>query len=204
MLASSGSAMMARTMAGLGQTQRRGISIGTDMISSIISLQKARPWFVNESDGSNQAVDNSITLRDLFHGKTVALFGVPAPFTGTCTHEHYPGYKALSKDFLVSGCDQVVCYAVADPYAHNGWQTALGNDPQQITFLADPDATFARTYGVDKTYDDVSLGERSIRFSMIVEDGTVSVFRRVEDDAAQDAQELLQHLRELKESKEVA
>jgi len=55
---------------------------------SVISLQKPRPWFMCAEEGSNMAQDNAVTLTELFgRDKTVALFGVPAPFTGTCTRE---------------------------------------------------------------------------------------------------------------------
>ena len=66
----------------------RSISIGTDMVSSVISLQKSRPWYMCADEGSNKAEDNAVTLKELFgRDKTLAVFGVPAPFTGTCTRE---------------------------------------------------------------------------------------------------------------------
>lgn len=170
------------------------------MISSVISLQEARPWYRCSDAGSNDAVDNAVLLKNLFPvGKTVALFGVPAPFTGTCTEEHYPGYRDLADDIRQAGCDELICFSVADPYAMHGWQTALKNDPTKIRFLADPDATFARAYGVDRTYDSCSLGLRSERFSMIVQDGIVTAFRIVKDATA-DARDLLNELKDLKEA----
>jgi len=181
----------------------RNISIGTDMISSVISLQKARPWYQTAEEGSNLATENAIPLKELFKKKTVAFFGVPAPFTGTCTLEHYPGYKELADEILQNGCDEIVCYAVSDPYAHFGWAEALGNDPNKITFLADPDCTFARAYGVDTRYDDTSLGERSIRFSMVVENGQVVTFKKV-DNAREDARTVLESLKIMKDEASVA
>jgi len=97
------------------------------------------------------------------------------------------------------GADEIVCYSVSDPYAHHGWSVSLGNDDKKITFLADPDAVFAKAYGVDAKYDEVSLGQRSKRFSMVVVDGKVMNFRIV-DDASKDAETLLGELRELKEN----
>ena len=177
----------------------RSISVGTDMISSIITLQKSRPWYNSDAEGSNLAEDNAVTLKELFEDRTVAFFGVPAPFTGTCTLQHYPGYAKLADRLLDGGCDEIVCYSVADPYCHHGWSESLSNDDGKITFLADPDGTFAKAYGVDTEYTEVSLGERSIRFSMLVVDGQVSNFRVV-DDAAADAETLLGELEEYKEN----
>lgn len=171
------------------------------MLSSVIHLEKAHPWHNNAKDGSNLASDNAVRLTDIFRGKTVALFGVPAPFTGTCTNEHYPGYKMLADELMDAGCDEIICYAVSDPYAHHHWQLALQNDPEKIKFFADPDATFAKAYGVDRVYDNVSLGTRSERFSMIVVDGNVAFFKIV-DNAAADAETVLEELREIKHNKE--
>lgn len=183
-----------------GIQSSRSVSIGTDMISSVICLQEARPWFRGSEEGSNAAVDNEVYLKDLFlPDKTVALFGVPAPFTGTCTNQHYPAYKVLADEILSAGCDELVCVSVSDPYALNSWQVALGNDPTKIRFLADPEATFARAYGLDKDYNAWSLGLRSERFSMIVQGGVVSSFRIVVD-AATDAEDLLHELKMLKEN----
>jgi len=175
------------------------IAIGTDMLSSVIRLQKARPWYKCAEEGSNLAAKNEVPLHDLFKGKTVAVFGVPAPFTGTCTHEHYPGYKALADDLKKAGCDEIICYAVSDPYAHHGWNVSMGNDETKIKFLADPDGSFAKAYGLDRKFDEVSLGLRSARFSMIVQDGVVSFFQLVKN-AATDAQEVLNELKEIKEN----
>lgn len=195
--AAAKSATTARTLARYRQT--RNISVGTDMISSAISLQKARPWHMTAAEGSNLAADNAVTMKELFHNKIVAVFGVPAPFTGTCTNEHYPGYKMLADEFKAAGVDEIVCYSVSDPYAHQGWSRSLDNDDTKITFLADADGSFARAYGVDKVYDDCSLGARSIRFSMLVNNGTVMNFHQVED-AANDAETLLADAKEMNEN----
>jgi peroxiredoxin len=178
----------------------RSITIGTDMLSTVISLQKARPWSMSPEKGSNKAVDNAVTLKYLFADKTVGVFGVPAPFTGTCSNEHYPGYQKLAAQLREAGIHEIVCVAVSDPYAHYAWHQALANNPEEITFLADADATFARAYGIDTILEECSLGLRNKRFSMIVTDGSVSTFRLVED-AVGDAEVMLADLKEINENK---
>jgi len=113
--------------------------------------------------------------------------------------EHIPGYKNLSHEILQAGADELVCVTVSDPYALYGWQTALKTTSDQIRFLADPDASFARAYGVDQQYDECSLGLRTKRFSMIVHNGEVCSFRIVAD-AAKDAEQLLEELKAIKEN----
>lgn len=147
---------------------------------------------MNDTD-SNLAKDNAISMSDLFKGKTVAIFGVPAPFTGTCTTAHYPPYKKLQDDFLAKGVDEIVCYSVTDPYSHYNWGKVMGNDFDKISFLGDVDGDWARSHKLDRDYSIASLGHRSARFSMIVEDGLVKTFNMVEDADA-DAQTLLEQL----------
>lgn len=183
---------------------KRSVSIGADMISSVISLQKARPWYMDESEGSNFAKDNAVTLKELFEGKKVAMFGVPAPYTGVCTNEHYPPYKEKADDFFKAGVDKIVCYSVTDPYAQYAWAKALNNDFDKIQFLADADGSFAQAYGLELDAGIFALGNRAQRFSMFVEDGTVKIFRIIapEDDATKDAETLLGDIKELEENKE--
>ena len=177
--------------------QVRSVTIGTDMISSVISLQKARPWYASESEGSNDAKDNAVSLKELFEGKNVAIFGVPAPYTGICTNEHYPPYKEHADTILKQGVDKLICYSVADPYSHYAWAKSLGNDFEKIEFLADADCSFAKAYGLDTDYAAVSLGHRSKRFSMYVQEGSVKLFHIV-DDATKDAETLLEGIKDLK------
>ena len=115
---------------------------------------------------------------------------LPPLSEGTCTHSHYPPYKALAKDFKSKNIDEIVCYSVADPYAHYNWGKALSNDFGDISFLADVDCDFAKEYELDRDYTAVSLGHRSARFSMFVDDGIVKSFNMVED-ADKDAETIL-------------
>lgn len=143
-----------------------------------------------DDTNSNLAQDNAIKMSDLFKGKKVAVFGVPAPFTGTCTMSHFPPYKSLQDEFKAKGVDEIVCYTVADPYAHYNWGKGMGNDFDKIKFAADVDCEWAKENDLDRDYSGASLGHRSARFSMIVDDGVVKSFNMVEDADA-DAKKLL-------------
>jgi peroxiredoxin len=170
----------------------RTISVGTDLSTSSVTWQAARPWHM-EDGASNLAVDHARPMSEVFGpGRTVAVFGVPAPFTGVCTNAHYPPYKALASEFKTkAGVDEVICYTVADPYSLYNWgQYALENDPDAISFCADVDCEWAKEQDLDRDYTGASLGIRSERFSMIVKDGIVTSFNVV-DDATKDAELLL-------------
>eukprot|EP00584_Thalassiosira_punctigera_P001274 CAMPEP_0172525820 /NCGR_PEP_ID=MMETSP1067-20121228/841_1 /TAXON_ID=265564 ORGANISM="Thalassiosira punctigera, Strain Tpunct2005C2" /NCGR_SAMPLE_ID=MMETSP1067 /ASSEMBLY_ACC=CAM_ASM_000444 /LENGTH=200 /DNA_ID=CAMNT_0013309189 /DNA_START=60 /DNA_END=662 /DNA_ORIENTATION=+ len=169
----------------------RLISVGTDLTSSPAAWQRSRPWHLTDADGSNLASDNAVSMTDLFRGRKVAVFGVPAPFTGTCTNAHVPGYKALADEFGRRGVDEVVCYSVTDPYAHHNWAEAMGVDKNKISFMADVDGSWAKENELDRDYTGASLGVRSSRFSMMVEDGVVKSFNADVEDAEGDAAVLL-------------
>jgi peroxiredoxin len=154
--------------------------------SRSLSLVRAHPWFATDS---NAEADSLIDCADLFAGRRVAIFGVPAPFTGTCTEEHVPGYQALQDEF-VGKVDELICFSVCDPYAMDAWRSSMGADPVKITFLADTTGKATAAWGLEWDLAEVSLGKRSKRFSMLVEDGEVKAFNLVEDAAA-DAAKLL-------------
>ena len=67
----------------------------------------------------------------------------------------------------------------------------LSQDPEKITFLADPTALVTKTWGLEWELGAVSLGLRSKRFSLLAVDGKVQAFNLVEDDADKDAAVLL-------------
>ena len=177
---------------------RRSISIGTDLKTSSNTWQKARPWFMNDNEGLNTAKDNAQTMTSIFKGKTVAVFGVPAPFTGTCTHAHYPPYKQNASALKEAGVDTILCYSVTDPYAMQSWATGMDNDFDQIQFVADVDGEWATEMELDNDYAAVSLSVRSKRFSMLVQDGIVVAFQLVEE-AEKDAEVLLEEAQQLLE-----
>lgn len=86
--------------------------------------------------------------------------------------------------------DELVCFSVCDPYAMYAWGKSMGVEPDRISFLADTTGATTRQWGLSWDLRDVSLAERSVRFSMLVDDGVVVAFNDV-DDAAADAATLL-------------
>jgi peroxiredoxin len=187
----------------LQQQQYRFISIGTDMrlASEVeVSLQKARPWYNNDTEGSNKAIDNIVYTKDIFpKNKTVVLFGVPAPFTGICTNAHYPPYKKLANEIKTQyNVHEIYCYSVSDPYSMYNWSKVLQNNNNDIAMICDDsELLFAKYYKLDTNYNGVSLGNRSIRFSMIVQNGIVVAFNKITDQPENDATTIIQQLQTL-------
>ncbi len=114
-----------------------------------------------------------LTSADVFAGKKVVLFGVPGAFTGTCTNQHMPGFVENHDTLLAKGVDTVAVVSVNDPFVMNAWSKAT-NANGKILSLADWDGTFAKNTGLDVDLAIAGMGLRCQRFSMIVEDGTVT------------------------------
>jgi peroxiredoxin len=111
------------------------------------------------------------TTDDVFKGRTVALIGVPGAFTPTCHRNHLPGYIQKAEELRARGVDAIAVTAVNDVFVMDAWSKASGGDG--IEFLADGNGDFARAIGLTMDGSGFGLGQRSRRYSMVVEDGVV-------------------------------
>jgi peroxiredoxin len=112
------------------------------------------------------------TTKELFSGKKVVLFAVPGAFTPTCSQAHLPGYVALADKFQAKGIDNIICLSVNDAFVMDSWGKA--SNAEHITMLADGNAAFTQACGLDMNTDAFG-GVRSIRYSMLVDDGVVKI-----------------------------
>lgn len=126
-----------------------------------LTLKEATP------DGMSEA-----TTSEIFGGKKVVLFAVPGAFTGTCTNTHVPGYLEHRDTILGKGVDDIVVLSVNDAFVMDAWAKATHGEGK-IRFVADWDAAFTKAIGLDADLSAGTLGIRSLRYSMIVEDKVV-------------------------------
>jgi len=112
-----------------------------------------------------------IETADLFAGRRVIVFALPGAFTPTCSSLHVPGYLARLFDFRDAGIDDIVCLSVNDPYVMGAWQHA--EKAEGIRFIADPFGEFTQAMGMSVDHRDASLGTRSWRYSMLVDNGKI-------------------------------
>jgi glutaredoxin/glutathione-dependent peroxiredoxin len=113
-----------------------------------------------------------LTTEDLFNGKTVALFAVPAAYTRTCSTKHLPGFVANADALKAKGVDTIVCMAVNDAFVMDAW----GKDRNvggAVLMVGDGNADLTRALGLDKDSTANGMGIRSQRFSMMVKDGVL-------------------------------
>lgn len=114
-----------------------------------------------------------ITTQELFAGKKVALFAVPGAFTPTCSAQHLPGFVGHADDIKRKGVDTIACVAVNDAFVMAAW----GEDRDvgdKVMMLADGNLDLTNKLGLELDGSGYGLGQRSQRYSMIVDDGVVT------------------------------
>ena len=112
-----------------------------------------------------------IQSGDFFAGKTVALFAVPGAFTPTCSARHLPSFVGKAGELKGKGVDEIACISVNDPFVMGAWNKADGSE--DIVMLADGNGDFAKATGLEMDGSKFGMGQRSQRYSMIVNDGVV-------------------------------
>ena len=114
----------------------------------------------------------AVSTDDYFKGRKVALFAVPGAFTPTCSAKHLPGFVDKAADLKAKGVDEIACTAVNDAFVLGAWSGKGGADGK-VTMLADGNGAFAKALGLTMDASKFGMGERSQRYSMIVNDGVV-------------------------------
>ncbi|MCV2886195.1 peroxiredoxin [Aestuariibacter sp. AA17] len=144
----------------------------------------------------NRIVNGEMThshTNELFNDKRVVLFAVPGAFTPTCSAAHLPGFVALADKIKAKGVDEIICLSVNDAFVMDAWSKA--NNAEEIVMISDGNGEFAKKIGLDMDTDNFG-GIRSLRYSMLVDDGKVVKFN-LEDPGrfeTSDAQTMLESL----------
>ena len=122
----------------------------------------------------------AVKLSEKLAGRKVVLFALPGAFTGTCSTAHLPSFARTADAFRDKGVDEIICVSVNDPFVMGAWDKDTGAAAAGITMLADPGAAFTKAVGMNFTAEPVGLFDRSRRYALYAEDGTVKVLN-VED-----------------------
>ena len=110
--------------------------------------------------------------HELFAGKRAVLFGLPGAFTPVCSASQLPSFVVMADQIKAEGIDFIACLSVNDVFVMRAW--AEQQNAGAIMFLADLNAQFTQALGLGEERPDLG-GLRSRRYSMIVEDGVVTV-----------------------------
>lgn len=138
-----------------------------------------------------------VSSAELFKGKTVALFALPGAYTPTCSSEHLPGFNRLAPVLKSLGADDIICLSVNDAFVMNEW--AVSQEADNLTLIPDGNGEFTRGMGMLVDKSDLGFGQRSWRYSMLVDDGIVrKMFIEPEKEGdpfeVSDAETLLRYL----------
>lgn len=112
-----------------------------------------------------------IESDEIFTNKKVIVFALPGAMTPTCSNTHLPEYEELYSVFLENGIDEVYCLSVNDTFVMNDWAKSLGI--KNVKMLPDGNADLTREVGMLVDKRDLGFGERSWRYSMVVNNGVI-------------------------------
>jgi peroxiredoxin len=104
-----------------------------------------------------------------------------------------PGYVALADKIKAKGVDTIICLSVNDAFVMDAWGKQHNAD--EILMVADGNGDFTQKIGLDMDTDTFG-GVRSVRYSMLVEDGVVKSLN-IEDPGrfeVSDAESMLKSL----------
>lgn len=113
-----------------------------------------------------------IELSTLMANRKIILFGLPGAYTPVCSTSHLPGYVEQAETLKAQGTAEIACISVNDPFVMSAWGSQHGVEGK-VLMLCDPEAAFTRSIGMELDLAHIGLGERSQRYSMVVEDGVV-------------------------------
>ncbi|WP_216901443.1 peroxiredoxin [Synechococcus sp. CCY 9618] len=121
--------------------------------------------------GSNPFRWQDLTSDDIFKGKKVVVFSLPGAFTPTCSSNHLPRYEELYEEFRALGIDSIVCVSVNDAFVMYQWGNKVG--AKNVFLLPDGNGEFTRKMGMLVEKSNLGFGDRSWRYSMLVNDGAI-------------------------------
>ena len=119
-------------------------------------------------------------IEDLFKNKKVVMFGLPGAYTSVCSAKHLPGYVNMFEKYKEKGIDHIVCISVNDPFVMNAWGKE-NNVEGKILMMGDPFLNFTKAIGADVDKSEKGLGNRSNRYTMLVDDMRVVKLQEEKD-----------------------
>jgi peroxiredoxin len=115
----------------------------------------------------------AVSSDEFFAGKKVALFGLPGAYTRTCSSRHLPGYVGSATALRAKGIDTIACLSVNDAFVMHAWGREHGAG-DNVVMLGDGSGEFTKAIGLELDRTKEGMGIRSQRYSMVVDDGTVT------------------------------
>ena len=140
----------------------------TNRVPEVVFKTRVRDESV---EGPNPFRWQDVSSDEIFAGRRVVVFALPGAFTPTCSSTHLPGYESAYDDFKAEGVDEVYCLSVNDAFTMFQW--GIHMDVKNVKLLPDGSGTFTSGMDMLVAKDNLGFGQRSWRYSMLVEDGEV-------------------------------
>jgi len=151
------------------QTSTPALTVG-DRVPRAVFKTRVRDESVG---GDNPFVWKDVTTDDIFGGRRVAVFSLPGAFTPTCSSTHLPGFESKYDELRARGVEEVYCLSVNDAFSMFQWAKQL--QVQKVKMLPDGNGEFSRKMGMLVKKENLGFGERSWRYSMLVDDGVITL-----------------------------
>ena len=105
--------------------------------------------------------------------KKIVLFSVPGAFTPTCSAKHLPGFLTYASAFKEKKVDAIVCLSVNDPFVMAAWGNDKGTGDKML-MVGDGNGELTEALGLSMDGSGFGLGKRSLRYSMIIDDNSLT------------------------------
>jgi len=117
--------------------------------------------------GQNPFRWQDVSTADVFKGKKIVIVALPGAFTPTCSSTHLPGFDAKYQEFIDQGIDEIYCLSVNDAFTMFQWGKHLSI--KNVKMLPDGNGDFTRLMGMLVKKENLGFGNRSWRYSMLVD-----------------------------------
>ncbi len=122
--------------------------------------------------GDNPFRWQDVSTDDIFKGKKIVVLALPGAYTPTCSSTHLPGFDKNYQALIEQGVDEVYCLSVNDAFTMFQWSKHLG--VENVKMLPDGNGDFTRMMGMLVKKENLGFGDRSWRYSMLVEDNKIT------------------------------
>lgn len=153
--------LRAQSIRGFRTSTPLGVQVGDKLPLSTLFL-----------DSPGNAVDLS---AEIGNSKAV-IVGVPGAYSPGCSKSHVPGYLNKLRAFNEKGYSKIFVVAVNDPFVMSAWGKDLSENSissEQVKFLSDSKGEFVGALDLKFDATKVFGNERSKRFALLIEDGSV-------------------------------
>jgi peroxiredoxin len=123
------------------------------------------------NNGANPFEWKDVTTEDIFNNKRVVVFSLPGAYTPTCSTSHLPRYEELYNEIRELGVDEVYVISVNDTFVMRRWMIDQG--AKNVKFIPDGNGEFTNAIGMLVCKNNLGFGNRSWRYSMVVDNGVV-------------------------------